>query len=493
MGCTYFGRRKIFSIEEKITRDNVWDVVKSALAIHSVNRHDITYLYDYYKGDQPALYREKAIRPDINNKIVVNRAAEIVAFKTGYLLGEPIQYVRRDGNRTQSDDVRRLNDFMISESKETKDICLANWMYIAGTGYRMVMAKENEPADKLESPFEFWTIDPRECFVGYSREVGNKPVFACIQSTPVDTVNKDNEYTVYTTDRVFKISNGDVISDTPNNWGFIPIIEYPENDSRLGAFEIVLPILDGISEVLSSSVDDIQQTVQALLVLVGVDIEQKDADGNTVSTIESIRQNGGISIPEGCDAKYLSLQLNQGQTQTVLNNLEQEWLEICGMPNRNGGGSTSDTGSAVYLRDGFTDAETRAMNTQRMWVQTEMQFLKDVLAIMNKVDSMDITAYELTPHFNRQNGVNLQSKTQSYCELLASGYISPLWALKISQLAFDTESCYEDGMKWHEEQEQKQVEELKQAMESSNQGDNHSNSSPESKPPAKVKSNEQKS
>lgn len=469
MPCTYKGRKRIYADTDEITAENVWDVVQGALSTHNTNKADMTFLYNYYKGNQPILNREKEIRPEINNKIVVNRANEIVSFKAGYLLGEPIQYIRRDGNKTQSEDVRRLNDYMLSSSKETKDISLVTWMYIVGTGYRIVLPKtwvgKGKPQDEGEAPFEFYTLDPRECFVAYSRDVGNKPVYACVQSKPADSIiDGDYEYTVYTRNNVFTIKNGKVTLTEENPVGEIPIIEYPENDARLGAFEIVLEILDAINVAESNRLDDIEQTVQALLVLIGVDIEQKDADGNTVNTVAAIRANGGISIPLGSDAKYLTMQLNQGQTQTLVNDLENAWLTICGMPNRNGGTSTSDTGTAVFMRDGHAEAEIRAMNTQRMFSEPENRFVKLCLFIMSQVEPVNITSFDIVPHFNRQNAVNLQSKTQSFCELMASGFISPLWALKISKLAFDTESCYEDGMAWHDEQEEKRIKELQDSL-----------------------------
>lgn len=34
------------------------------------------------------------------------------------------------------------------------------------------------------------------------------------------------------------------------------------------------------------------------------------------------------------------------------------------MPNRNGNASTSDTGSAVIMRDGWSDAEARAKDSE---------------------------------------------------------------------------------------------------------------------------------
>lgn len=470
MGCTYYGRKKIYATEDKITPENVWGIVQSALSIHNVNKRDMTYLYDYYKGDQPILYREKDIRPEICNTIVINRAYEIVSFKRGYLLTENIQYIRKGdtASKEQPEEIRKLNEYMDTEGKATKDSVLAEWMYITGTGYRAVFPKswvspdDATPHEEGEAPFEVYTIDPREAFVAYSRNIGNEPVFACVQSKPVDTSNENEEYTVYTKDAIFSIKNG-VVSSEKNSLGYIPIIEYPENNSRLGAFEIVLGILDSLNLIESNALDDIEQTVQAILVLIGVDIEQRDADGNVVNTVDVIRAQGGISIPEGSDAKYLTNMLNQGSTKSLAADLDAAWLEICGMPNRNGGSSTSDTGAAVQLRDGWSAAEVMAMNTQTMWTESEKQFIKIVLRIIDLVEPISLRSSDIIPHFNRQNAVNIQSKVQAFTGLVAAG-LDKRDCVKISGIAFDVESVVENWKKAEAEAEKKQMRELQESM-----------------------------
>lgn len=470
MGCIYNGRKKIFASDDVITSANVWGNISSAMSTHNVNKRDMTYLYNYYKGDQPILYREKEIRPEINNKIVINRAYEIVSFKRGYLLTEDIQYIRKDSaGKEQPEEIARLNQYMDSEGKPTKDSILAEWMYIVGTGYRAVLPKEwidkkkNIPHEEDEAPFEFYTLDPRECFVAYSSSIGNKPVYACVQSKPAEDSKTDGTYTVYTRDKVFVVENGNVLSETPNKLGYIPIVEYPENNSRLGAFEIVLGILDSINLIESNALDDIEQTVQALLVLLGVDIQVKDKDGNTTNTIDMIRAQGGIALPPDADAKYLTMQLNSGQTKALASDLESAWLEICGMPNRNGGTSTSDTGTAVQLRDGWSAAEVMAMNTQTMWTESEKQFLRIVLTIINSADSIGLKASDIIPHFNRQNAVNIQSKVQAFTGLVAAG-LDKKDCVKISGIAFDVESVVENWKRYEKEQEQKRVKELQDSM-----------------------------
>lgn len=472
----YRGRKKIYAKYDDITVDNVADAVTDAMMVHSANVNDIQYLYDYYRGDQPVLYREKSIREDILNTIVINRAYEIVNFKRGYLLTEAIQYIRNDRGEEFSDEIKKLNDYMKREGKETKDSVLAEWMYICGVGYRVALpkrwiGKKGVYHEENESPFEFYTLDPREVFVAYSKQVGNAPVYACIKSNPAETDDDADEYTVYTETTIFSVKKGKVISVEDNPLGMIPVIEYPENNARLGSFEIVMTILDAINNAQSNRLDDIEQQVQSLLVLIGVDLAVKDDEGNDVSTIESIRENGGISLPADTDAKFLSCPLTQGTADSFIKDLEQAWITICGLPNRNGKNSTSDTGSAVYMRDGHAEAEVRAMNTESMWKQSENKFLKVILRIINQVQKFNITADDIIPHFNRQNAINLQSKTQSFCELMNNGWTDLRDALKFSGIAYDVESAYENGMKWHDEQEQKQIEQLQLSMQQQNAHD----------------------
>ena len=78
------GRRVIKSSVKEITNENVVTVLQKALNDHALNRSEIDYLWKYYKGEQPIQNRTKEVRPEICNRIVENRANEIVSFKVGY-------------------------------------------------------------------------------------------------------------------------------------------------------------------------------------------------------------------------------------------------------------------------------------------------------------------------------------------------------------------------------------------------------------------------
>ena len=78
----------------------------------------MSYLYDYYRGKQDIRLKDKIVRPEINNKVMINRANEIVVFKSAYLLDGPIRYVSNGGEDDISASVNTLNEYMRSESKD---------------------------------------------------------------------------------------------------------------------------------------------------------------------------------------------------------------------------------------------------------------------------------------------------------------------------------------------------------------------------------------
>ena len=74
------GRKQIFTNESVITAENVIPVLNAALPVHNRNRADEVYLEKYMRGIQPILDRIKVYHNEINNKIVVNIANQIVTF-----------------------------------------------------------------------------------------------------------------------------------------------------------------------------------------------------------------------------------------------------------------------------------------------------------------------------------------------------------------------------------------------------------------------------
>lgn len=471
-----FGRTKIYCDESNINEGNVVGILQDALLKHGENRNDCQTLYDYYKGNHPILNRTKTIREDICNKIIENRAYEFVEFKVGYLCGEPIQYVGRGSSDSITDGISKLNNMMLLCGKHAKDKEMVEWMYICGTGYRMVapnsMYIQREIVPKLENretdfsedeaPFNLYTLDPRCTFVVYHSDVEAAPVMGVHYVTLSDN---SMVYSVYTRDAYYEIKSNSmegmplhVESTVTTALQDIPIIEYALNSARLGIVEVVLTLIDAANTIQSNRIDGIEQFVQSLLILYNCEIDDDAAAALREAGLIKLKSFGDMKA----DVKELNSQLDQQQTQTLMNYIYQTMLNVVGMPNRNGGTSTSDTGSAVIMRDGWESAEARAKLDEAKIKESENKCLRLVLKIIRGTVGTALKLSDIEIKFTRRNYENILSKFQVLTGMLASDKIDPKLAFTHSGIFSDPEQAAKDSAAYYEtvKAEQKAEQEL---------------------------------
>lgn len=446
-----FGRTPILTNVTEITKDNIVTVLRKAEATFNKNASESEWLYNYYKGKQPILERLKLERPEICNRIVENRAYEIVTFKTGRFLYKDIQYTNRSEENV--DEVNELNRVMYGEGKAGKDRVLVDWFHIAGQAYRLILSAN-------DAPFHIYSVDPRRAFVVYADTVEQKPLLGVYK-----TVNEDDKgrryttYTAYTDSEIYTIENNEIVGEPQTHFlGGVPLVEYPANYARLGCFEMVVSLLDAINTAQSNRLDGVEQFIQALLVFKGLAMKNGD--------IEDLRREGAICLPPNTDMDYLTNELNQSQTQTLVDDMYQAVLTICGMPNRNGGSSTSDNKGAVVLRDGWTAAATAVKETKQYFEAAERRMLTMALKAFNayrdvKVKNRtELTIEDIDIHFDEGEYENMLEKSQVFTTLLNSGYVHPKDAFVFSNITNDPEAAYLNGKEYHEEVKQSELTEL---------------------------------
>ena len=444
MSKELYGRKVIYSNALEITKDNVCDVLSSALVTHNKNVSEIKYLEDYYKGKTPIRNREKTYSKHINNKINENRAYEIVNFKVGYLLGEPIQYVASDPQASES--VAKLNRMMIAESKSAKDRSIVEWQEICGTAYRMILA-DKDFGETDEVPFELITLDPKNAFVIYGNDITKKAIAGVYVGKDE---NGTNVYDIYTKNEYFNVVDNVVLRTALNTYGDIPIIEYPANPSRLGAFEIVLPLLDALNTVTSNRIDGVEQFIQSLAIAVNCDFPEG-------TTADDIKQAGLLvlkSIGENkADFKVLSQELNQQQTQTLVDYINYSIDKIVGLPSQSSGNtSDSSNNGAVILKNGWQGAEARAKDREIIFKESETKALKFILNLLKKLNlDLGLSILDVDYRFTRRCYEDVYTKAQVLNLLLNNQLVNPKDAYNVSGLFTDSELAYQNGIKWFDE------------------------------------------
>lgn len=447
-GRVMFGRRVIYSDVPAVTAENVVNVVLKAMETHALNRSEIDYLWKYRKGDQPILHRIKEVRPEICNKVVENRADQIVNFWVGWIYGEPVQYTSPSGDESVSEAVQELNRLMAAEDKDSLDRELGEWQMVCGTSYRMVLPDSRGEED--DAPYEMFVLDPRNAFVVYSTEIGNRPLMGVKYNVSEDGLTTCS---VYTKDMYYLIQNGLLISAKPHSLGDVPIYEYPANLPRLGAFEIVLTLLDQLNNLASNRMDGVEQIVQAFIKFINCEISKEEYEQFLALGAIKVKSTDG----QHADVDVVTTELNQDQTQTLKTDLYNSILTITGMPGRNGeGGSYSDTGKSVELRNGWVDASSRAKSIEQMFKRSEKRMLRMVLRICREaIDGFDLRIRDIDIKFTRRNYEDIQSKSQVLISMLQQPKVHPLLAFEHSGMFTDPETAYAMSMKYYEEQMEK--------------------------------------
>lgn len=424
-----FGRKIIKTNASKITRNNIIEQLNKALVIHRQNAVEIEYLDRYYRGDQPILYRKKINRPEVNNKIPVNLAYELVERKVADICAEPIQYVLRGTDDKKSEEITRLNVTMDSESKQECDIDICRWRSICGTAYRFVGNDEGQGELLDESDFYLSSEDPVYTFVVYFSN--NRPAFSC-------QIREDEDgsefYHIFTKGEWFVIQDGEIKSSGLNGSGAIPVVEYPNNSRRLSDIEITIGITDAINTLTSDRINGVEQFVSAWVKFVNCEIDK--------DLFREMRQEGALVVKSNnadnkADVDVMTNELSQTEGQVVFEDLFQKFLSIQGLSNRQAT-SGGDTGSAVQLRNGHYDNGLRTAINEPILKKSERMSLRLILNRLRIKENFILMPSDIEIHINHNKLDNMLVKAEVLQILLDCG-VNYKRAIKTVDMFSDSE------------------------------------------------------
>jgi len=437
------GRRKLYTSLPADSVDNIKRILVAALPEHNKNVEEIEYLLDYTKGKQEILEREKTVRVDINNRIVINNAYSIARTFSGYFLGEPIQYVASKNDEAVQTAVQELNGYFDSEYKHYVDKEIYNYVAICGLGYKGTFTnryytKSGEvEIENDEIPFVQVCLDPRNTFEVLSTQLGNRTALTCTYYNESRIINGENKkhtvFLVYTdkfqyTFETEKQTGGEVVfadllvvpyvdkdgvvfEQIPTIYGINPIQAYYSDNFLMGKFEHAIGLMEAINQLESNCLDDIEQVVQSILCFFGIDEEQHD-DVQKARTGDVICFTGEQGINQ--DAKFVSATIDSTSSTALRESLKEELKEKVGIPDRKTrGGGGGDTMGAVKLRDGWADIEVIARNDETFWTKAEKQGLKVVLNILNSNGLLkNLKASDVTVKFSRNKNDDMLTKAE---------------------------------------------------------------------------------
>lgn len=243
----------------------------------------------------------------------------------------------------------------------------------------------------------------------------------------------------------------------PHFLGDIPIIEYPNNQWRLGDFETVLTILDGLNKLQSDRINSVEQLVNSILVFVNCELKEKSQNPDGKSDLEKLKEQLAISITsttgQPADIKFVNSQVNQNEAETLAETLIDYVYAVTGIPDRktrsNGGG---DTGEAVYLRDGWASLEVVARTKERYFRKSEKQMLRIICKILKVFSNIELKPMHIEPTFVRNRTNNLLNKAQAMSVLKELKFIDPIDIVTLGGISDNPIDLVKRGLAYYEKE-----------------------------------------
>lgn len=452
----HYGRQRIILPYDEVTPENLHEVMQKALGIHKQNSKDCEYLIEYFLGDQDILYRTSGGTSNINNRTVVNYAFPITREIVGYTLGNEVELTQK--RLDDQEDVSKLSDIYSYEFSYYVDICSAIYASICGISYQITLpssdiSKDNTP----DIPITYTYLDPRTTFVVQSSAIGNPTILSGFYTD--NKVTGKREYTCYTNRYKFNFinMNMDTLKIELNPIKMNPITMVENSLFLTGDWEQAISVMNASNQVASDSLNDIEGMIKSLLVILGAEFDDENED----ASLSKVKNNRLLTLTRGTgdnsnlDAKFIAPQLDSISVENIRKYLEDARNVITGIPDRSANSSGGDTGQAVINRDGWTDIEIVARLKELFFKKAKKQQLAVGIKILQMLGmvSKNLSVLDIDLSIGRHSQDNLQTKTQAFATLVATGELAVIDCLELANLTNKTREMVERGKKEKEERQ----------------------------------------
>lgn len=316
------------------SRDKVIDMafVNDCILQFDLGQTRLSELYNYCSGVHAI-----AVRPRTsglpNNKLTHAYPQYIVVMTSGYLVGDPVQYM----DEKQKEALKAVMEAYETADVQSVDAEVALNQAIFGRGTEVVYANQmSEP--KVAS------IDPQNAFVVYDDTVEALPLLGVYRVKTFDSQGalQTRRITAYTDSEIIEYSvletgfANEEVSRTPHYFGIVPLIEYWNNSAQTSDFEFVKSLIDAYDVLESDRINDKEQFAKALLVLTGV-VGFKPAEETEEETVRSpaqqLREEGTLTLPDiGAKAEYLTKVLEEADTDVLRQALKKDIHKFSNVP-----------------------------------------------------------------------------------------------------------------------------------------------------------------
>lgn len=286
------------------------EIITDLISDHSSKATNMKRMYEEYKGDVPIKHREYTYneKEKIDRKMVNDYRGYIVDTLTGYIFGVPVTYgidEEEYSEEAYSRASKLLKKFVKRNSVADLDAETAKRASICGYGARLLYVD-------TEGYLRVMNVDPWECIFIKDQSL-DEPQYAMryydMEDASSDAVNTihcvewydEENWTEYQAkdDGIYYM----VGEPHKHLYNGVPLIEFPNNEERLGDFEKVRELIDAYDINLSDVQSELEEQRLAYMVFSGAQVDE--------TVLEQARKTGALNLPGADDSvRYLIKALN---------------------------------------------------------------------------------------------------------------------------------------------------------------------------------------
>ena len=358
---------------------------------------ELQKMEDYYSGKHNILHKKNRTTDKEDAKLVHDYPGYITTIATAYFLGKPISYTLQDDKLKK--DFEKLSEYLSTEEEQQENFEHSENCSIFGKSYELWYKNADNTIGNA-------VVDPRDCFILRDNTV-KKEITATVRWDK--TKNKEDKWVykleVYdsTTVTTYEFLSDSDKKEVPNIKGVtklhgfnqVPIIEFLNNKRAFGDFKKVVSLIDGYDEAASTSIDDMTDFTDALLVLTNV-------GGTDKETLKKIKEDKLMLIDDDGDAKWLIKQVNDSYAQNNKNRLNQDIHKFSMIPDMQ---DKEFSGNSSGVALGY-----KLLALEQLAAQKEMHFKKAInqrLQLMIDFYNLKISPKDIQKVFTRNIPKNL--------------------------------------------------------------------------------------
>ena len=399
-------------------------------------RYDL--LFDYYIGKH-AIQNRPMEAPKPNNKLIDNFAEYITNVKTGYFMGNPVRYAMKDEEMLET--IRNILDYNDEQDNNSE---LAKLMSIYGHAFELMYIDS-------DAKIRFRYISPKQMFMVYGTDIEETPLSAVRYYTVGIGEDAVTYVELYLPNKIVYLhgkTESDFIIDNEveHQFGDVPVIEYTNNDERLGDFESVITLIDAYEVVMADSVNEVQYFNDAYLVIRNLLMTDKE-------DIQDMKNNRIIQLDDNGEAEWLIKNINDTHVQNVLDRIQTDIHRFSKTPNLTDENFASNL-SGVAIRFKLWGLEQDAINKERKFKKGLQRRFELISNFMGQVYKTPFDWLDLKVIFTRNIPTNVLEQSQIVANL--NGVVSRQTLLSVLPFVEDPM----EELKLLEEEDSKQIDQF---------------------------------